>query len=246
MGNATYLFEKNRLKKENNEPDGFLDNSESYWTTLFGFFLLHLAQGRKDNRVEPVIRTWKCIGSEKAPFYDPKPKNTWLDVSGLTSEGIAVEPADLDGVWKGSSIDGNASFTGIRPDIVLKINGRNETRYVLIENKTTTKGKLQENQMHNYPRLIKALADGKKEKIICGLVFLQSVGCHGRYSYYDQAMEMEKILPEPGQFAIILWEDVIRQMINTGFQIAGLDFQGWGQYAEDGKTECKDWLKTTH
>jgi hypothetical protein len=225
--NATDLFE---LTEKNR---GLLPNSESYWSTLFSFYLLHLSTARIANK---LITTWFCT-NQGPHYFKRKAASAYLSVEGLTSKDIAVEPTkSLKGIWRSSKIDKNDYFTGISPDIIFKIaQTTGKDRYVLIENKVKAGADLNSNQKTSYPDLIKQLS---KEKIDCSLFLLQSLGAD---KIYESAMTLQEDFSQSNNFGVILWEDVIRCMKRDGFIIAGIDFDAWQPYTEDGKADCKDW-----
>ncbi len=222
--NATYLFEKD---------DGPLPSSESFWSTLFSMYLLHLSATDTTNK---IVTTWFCK-DEGPPWFERTPDDAWLNVDGLTSNNIAVEPNGLVGLWKNSKINSDPYFTGINPDIVFRIPLKNGGfRYTLIENKVKTDADLNSNQKSSYPDLIKRLR--KEEGIECSLFLLQSLGAD---KMFKSSLMLQNEFLHGNQFGIILWEDVIRCMKRDSFFIKGIDFAEWIPYTEAGKNDCSDW-----
>jgi len=222
--NATHLFGSTDKK------NGLLPNSESYWTTLFSFYLLHLSTACTANK---LITTWSC--TDRKPFwFERQPKSVWLSVDGLKSKDITIEtPNGLVGIWKNNIVDEDYYFTGISPDILFRIPQSNgNDRYVIIENKVRTGADLNSNQKTSYRDLVLS------KEINCSLFLLQSLGAN---NIYKSAVKLQEEIHQSNRFGVILWEDVIRCMKRDDFTISGINFDDWKIYTEDGKDDCKDW-----
>lgn len=72
--NASNLFE--RRGGEESLPG----SSESFWTTVFGLFLLHLG---KSSEKEKELLVWQCKNPPAPPWYEPASEPSTLNVAGL-------------------------------------------------------------------------------------------------------------------------------------------------------------------
>jgi len=175
--NASWLFER---------PSKAFHNSEKWWSSLFSFLLLHLAQSGLDviipiYRYDQDERTWRFS----------KIQNAKLDYRNLTFLNIVIDgkltetPFGLD-QWP-------VVFLDIRPDIMLIC--RDEKRFVFIEVKTTEQLKI--GQIERYGEAVKHLeAQGWRGDSL----YLVSGG-----NVDSQATYIAK-----HNVRLILWEDVIR------------------------------------
>ncbi len=149
--NATDLFELRR--KEKRLPD----SSESFWTTLFGLFLLHVA---KNGSKGSELQVWRCSDSHEAPWFEPRRNLPPLDLTGLDFDSLTVEPIGKSMsqyFWTVAKVP--LKIARFEPDLVLEVSGTQQggnTKYIFIENKT--EGPLQRNQTENYPQLINYLS----------------------------------------------------------------------------------------
>ena len=213
--NATNFFETSR--------DVLPASSESFWTSVFAFFLLHLADvpGRK-------IRGWKPCYSDNPPWFEVNPEIDF-QVYGLTIYKLAVEPKSLDSMYRSLG----QKLTGVSPDIVIQESPKS---LLFIENKIKTGAKLNSNQLSGYPSLIEALG---KEGVAAQMVVLMSYGCSNKLFKQTQDLYKEKKLE--AKFGVFLWEDVFRQMTIVGSGVPGLEPQTLESYWQEGKNLCRGW-----
>ena len=215
--NATWLFDG-----DNNWPA----SSESFWTTLFAFFALHLSNiGALTNH----LTVWQCTDGTDNKWFERRKSSTTLELSNLSFNSIAIEPRDLLKIqWPGilSSKEG-----GFSPDIVIKTRKAGSVHFIIIENKVTTNARLAGNQLENYPRLMNWLND---KKVSFDFLLLQSVG-NNNYNLLENARELQK---NHKQFGILLWEEVLRVMNNTKFAPLGLPIESWQDYTGALDTDC--------
>lgn len=214
--NMTYLFE--RLESKSKLPAC----SESFWTSIFCLYLLHLGEmKKKDQR----LNIWQFSKSDS--WYSQQP-HRYLTVDGMTFDDIVSEPK---GLWEAYRSNDNPltippECGGFEPDIILRIpNERDDKyKYVLIENKITTNACLAGNQMTNYPLLIKYLS---YNSIYCEFYILRSVGCSKKLD--EQTIFFQNELNK--NFGILLWEDIMLQMIDFKFNLPGINPTNWKQYS---------------
>lgn len=128
------------------------EKGESFWTSLFSLFLLHLA-ARTTSR--DVLTIWHCTDGPKAPWYVRRLANSNLQLANVGFDDMAVEPSSVS--FMPEEITPEAGY--FPPDIVIRSNPGDGRHFFIIENKI--KGHLQNNQIHNYPELIKWLLDHK-------------------------------------------------------------------------------------
>lgn len=205
--NATWLFQR----KNGSLPAC----SESFWTTTFAYFLLHLADVK-----DAELTIWRCTGSNCAPWYEPRPTSSKLSVSGLQFDDLSVECPSLAGNFFSPDLCVPPEIGGFRPDVLVKTfpqGTKKQPKYWLIETKTTEL--LQGNQEINYPRLVNYLA---QHVIDAEFLLLISVGAEG---LYRPASQLQRELDH--RFGLLLWEDVIRRMAQYGFRLPGLSVADW-------------------
>jgi hypothetical protein len=213
--NATYLFEA----KNSQWPP----SSESFWTTLFAIFLLEK---------KPVLTIWRYDNSSIRPYFSKrvsqnKQEPDCLFLDGLIFESVVVEPRALSRNWPGTDEIPTADAGGFSPDVVIRL--KND-HFVIIENKITSGAMLNKNQLENYPRLADWLTI-KNCKF--DILLLMSVGADG---LYKQAKElMDKI---GGNFGILLWEEVLKKMKESGFAKDYLPIDDWQKYTEALDMDC--------
>lgn len=220
--NATHLFEK--ISGDRSFPPC----SESFWTTVFGFFLLHLSKSDID---VPTVTAWRPLDGTGPPYYERKLPADWLSVRSLTFQDLAIEPRTVMGIWDKVGVN----LGGIAPDILLRLR-RDEglDDYALIENKITSGAALNCNQESVYPKLVDSL---KKGNIPCRLFVLHSVGCG--QTLFAQTKALQQRLNN--RFGIILWEDVFRLMAARKFNLPGFDIQTLLPYTKDAEKDCRAW-----
>src|SRR6267378_1086664 len=101
MSNMTHLFKTG---------SGLPDSSESFWTSLFALYLLHLG------RTNGMLNVWERLDSDKAPYYRPRKGSSTLDLSGLKFENVSVEPKALAMARYFKSVAGlSAEDSGFEP-----------------------------------------------------------------------------------------------------------------------------------
>jgi len=213
--NMTYLFE--RLESKSKLPAC----SESFWTSIFCLYLLHLGEmKKKDQR----LKIWQF--NENDSRYSQQ-ANRYLTVDSMTFDDFVSEPRRLQEVYQSNNdpLTIPPKYGGFEPDIILRIpNERdNKYKYVLIENKITTNAYLAGNQMENYPLLVEYLL-GKS--INCEFYILRSVGCSKKLD--KQAIIFQNRLNN--NFGILLWEDILLQMVDCKFHLPGINPNNWKQY----------------
>lgn len=211
MANFEHLFEK---------TGGLPKSSESFWTSLFALYVLHLG------RTNGMIKVWERLDSDKAPYYGPRKGSSSLDLSGLKFEDVSVEPKAHAMAHYFNLVAGlSPKDSGFEPDLVLSRSpsGSPGTRYLFVENKITQK--LQPNQMDNYPRLVKSL---NKKGTKAEFLLLMSVGSNK----VDRQARILKTQLGPC-FGLLLWEDILRGMSRSGLVLPGVDFQQLEKFTED-------------
>lgn len=224
--NATNLFEY--FKKSGKLPS----LSESFWTSVFAVFLLHLSH---DIKTTPKIDVWHCKQATKAPYYKRREGDP-LNVAGLTIENLGIEVKYLTKEW--GDVFGllDPKIGGIKPDILVKLPSASigKTKYVFIENKTEYGASLGENQKKAYPDLIKFL---NGQGIQSEYLILQSVSC--KDAFFRDLQSLQRELKD--KFGILFWEDILRLMGKTNFRPAGFDVTSWVEkYTDDSHMECED------
>ena len=213
--NATDRFEK---------PPGNTSlpaSGEHFWTSVFAFFLLHLA-----DTPEGKIRYWKPCSDDSPPWFEANP-DIDLPVGGLTIDQLAIEPSSLHRMYS----DLGQKLTGVSPDIV--IYQEDPKRLCLIENKVKTGAILGSNQRSEYPSFVETLTN---RNIDARLFVLMSYGCQ---KLFNDTKLLYKRLGD--KFGIFLWEDVFRQMGEVGSGLPGLKPQELKLYCREGKEECRGW-----
>jgi hypothetical protein len=220
--NATDFFEKNKGDRS------FPRSSESFWTSIFALFLLHLSSNEHGI---VGLDVWKPTQGQ-GHWYERKKERVPFLVKDLRFENLAVEPRTLLGVWP--KVEFNINLTGISPDIILRLNdGPRRWRYVLIENKVATGASLGSNQCTAYPDLVRRL---NEEGTKCELLLLKSIGIS---QAYRDALTLEARIEK--YFGLLLWEDVFRTMQETHFSIPGIGVTTFQQFTEDAKNDCLNW-----
>jgi hypothetical protein len=218
--NATHFFERREGDRT------FPTCSESFWSTVFSFFLLHIAREKEG---DCTLRVWQPTERSGPPWYEPKPTAHSLDPHGLTFQDVAVEPNTLVGVWPEIDI----AITGIAPDLMLRFDRGSGYEYVFVETKVTSGAHLNSNQLSSYPSLIKSLAPrGTKSR----LFILKSIGCST--VLYNETRRLARDLGD--RFGILLWEEIFRAMHAYGFSLPGLTGQMLEAYTDAGN-DCESW-----
>jgi hypothetical protein len=215
--NATYLF--------NGDDKNWPASSESFWTTLFGLFVLHLS-----NIGEPTtgLNIWQGANGTDGKWYERRKPSTTLELSNLSFNSIAIEPSNLLKILWPEKLEQKEG--GFSPDIVIKTRKADGSdHFIIIENKGSG-ATLRENQLENYPRLMDWL---KVKKVSFDFLLLQSVG--NNYYLFKKACELQK---KYEQFGILLWEEALRVMQKTHFAPQGLPIPLWQVYADALDIDC--------
>ena len=204
MSNMTDLFKKERT--------GLPSSSESFWTSLFALYILHLG------KIGGELKVWERLATGHAPWYGPRKTSSLIHLAGLKFEDISIEPTHERTARYFASVAGLlVEDAGFSPDILLHRSSaapQSGPTCIVIENKLTEK--LQKNQIENYPRLLGAL---EKKGIKAELLLLTFMGSE---PVDKQASTLKERLGN--QLGLLLWEDVIREMTKRGFALAGVDF----------------------
>jgi len=216
--NATDLFIQPLLGEEIGLQ---LQPSESFWTSIFALFLLHLGSQPRQNSTLPV---YQCRLTSAAPWYERRSAAPELIMEGLKFDGIVVEPRTLKG-FSGAP----ETISGIRPDLFFTIKMETDKRkYCFVENKTV--GNLNSNQLQAYPKFINYLSGQNYD---CEYLLLLSVGCSNKT--FREAQGLQARLQ--GHFGLLLWEEVFRQMKIRDFDLPFIREMDLLSYAKCLETE---------
>lgn len=219
--NATDLFES----KDTQWPA----SSESFWTTVFALFAVHIGGPTPKGR----LNVWQCTDGTGGKWYQPRTERPTLDLIGLTLDAIAVEPAGFTKPWPGIGVVPPSSTGGFSPDIVIKAHKPGSgDHFTVIENKIKSGASLQPNQMENYPRLAAWL---ESQSVSFDILLLTSIGCSE--PLYEQARRFQAAT-WGGRFGILLWEEVLQEMWRSNFSLPGLQIHSWQPYTLALSTEC--------
>jgi len=214
--NATDYFEKSEKSRENPKV---APNSESFWTSMFVFYLLHSKTLK--------LRLWRPMSNKniKPPWYTPATPPE-LDLSDVFFNNISVEPRGLEKMFANIGPE----IGGIDPDIIIQT----DKETLLIENKITTAARLNSNQCKIYSKAIDHMVrSGENAK----LLLLQSYGCSS--VLYKQSSQLSESLMN--RFAILLWEDVFLSMERSNFALKGFDPGNLLEYIKYAEQECEGW-----
>lgn len=172
--NATYLFEGTYGRV-------WPPSSESFWTAIFGMFLLHLGAGPVP---QGQLTVWQCSDGGNKKWYSKRLSKPILELTDLDFESIVIEPRALWKPWPETSFDLPTAVGCFSPDIVMRSRGQEGTQhFTIIENKITTGACFADNQLENYSHLAKWL---REHDIAFDILLLQSVGCCE--TLYNQAL----------------------------------------------------------
>lgn len=225
--NATWLFEGTGA---GNMPH----NSESFWTSLFALFVLHLAKRGT------ALTVWQCKEPTDGRYYELRHSSSSIALSGVQVADISIEPPTraMQG-FVYSLLNEKLDAAGIRPDLFMRVplvGTPRQYKYVFIENKTTEG--LQSNQEENYPALIKSIKE--KKDTLCEFLLLTSVGS---CKPYESAKRFQESMG--GSFGMLLWEDVFREMRAQDFKLAGIDVDAWQPFTNALDTVAAQHQKAT-
>ncbi len=218
--NATDLFED---KTKFCPP-----SSESFWTSLFSLFLMHI--GGRASRGHLTI--WQCTDGTEPPWYAPRTQNPMLGLSNIAFHDIAVQPLTLPRAWPCTADFLPIDIGGFSPDLLVRSRNENGEYFLIVENKITHGARLAENQAENYPRLIRWLIE---RQISFDFLILQSAGCCDDLAKQCRSFQSE---PWADRFGILLWEEVFRVMKSTGFMSDCLPIDDWQRYSEALDKDC--------
>lgn len=220
--NASHLFEQRR------HEGGLPDSSESFWTTLFALFLLHIGKAEQE---QGRLGVWLCKKDEpNPPWYVPRKGAPTLNLLGLNFEDISVEPDTLYGWRPHSNLALPADIGGFRPDVLARLRRqrRGDESYLVIENKRWSA--LSSAQEESYLNLMNFF---EESGINAELMLLFPVGCSTKL--FNQAQHLQDLLPD--RFGVLLWEEVFQRMRAYGWHVSGIDVDGWQKYTDDLGTE---------
>ncbi len=225
--NATHFFEEicGGLFEKTDGHRSLPPSSESFWSAVFALFLLHLAKHEQHG----ALISWNP-NPEGPPWYERTSGDASFRVSGLTFDGMTVEPQTVMEILPEDSR--HLTLGGISPDIVIRLPKEegSDPGYALIENKITSGATLNANQRSAYADVVRCLADAR-------LYVLQPVGCS--QNLFDATVDLSKSLRE--KFGVLLWEDAFRLMERTRFSALGFNPAKLLGFTEDAKTDCRGW-----
>lgn len=219
--NATDLFER----KDTEWPA----SSESFWTTVFALFAMHIGGPTPKGR----LTIWRCTNGTGGKWYEQRTERPTLDLRGLGLDAIAVEPAGFTKPWPGIGVVPPPSAGGFSPDLVIKAQkAEGGDYYAVIENKIASGASLRPDQMENYPRLATWLLS---QNVSFDILLLTSVG--SCTALYEQAQRFQADT-WGGSFGVLLWEEVLQEMRRTGFSLPGLQIHFWEPYTSALTADC--------
>ena len=211
--NATHLFEAKAAP--------WPAASESFWTTLFALFLLHLSR-----QADHDLTIWTPHSPARGKFYAPRTRRPRLQLPALDFDDVIVEPRGFVKRWPGTQLMLSADAGGFSPDIVVWCRRADtDDHFLIVENKVTYRGCLADNQLENYPRLATRLGE---QDISFDLLLLHTAGSDG--ALYDQARRLQAE-PWGERLGMLLWEEVFEAMHRTKFAAGLLPVSGWTRYS---------------
>ncbi|HEV2488987.1 MAG TPA: hypothetical protein VGT03_04200 [Candidatus Acidoferrales bacterium] len=196
-------------------------HSESFWTSLFALFVLHLAERGA------ALNVWHCKEPTDGRYYEPRHSSGAIVLAGLRATDVSVEPPTgaMKSVVQGL-LNEEVNAAGIRPDLFIRVPlaaPSGEWKYLFIENKTT--GGFQPNQEENYPALLESFEKNGKP---CEFLLLTSVGS---CKPYESAKRFQRTMREA--FGLLLWEEVLLQMKAHELKLPGIDTGAWQPFTRD-------------
>lgn len=215
--NATWLFER-----ETSVAD-FPHSSESFWTAIFALFLAHL--GARPDPPQRSVQVYEIKDAAKPSFR----RLDKMPIFQVGFDDIAVEPSKLGGKYFGAGVNLSPAEGGFRPDLFVRL--REATggfaTHILIENKTIRYA-FKEDQALKYERLMEAL---KRQNVHARLLLLTPASPEDSdRTTLPTALSLQSKLG--AGFGLLLWEDIIRQMQNTGFAVPGVNLPEWQRYTQ--------------
>jgi hypothetical protein len=226
--NATHLFEG--WSADGARPLGKLPpSSEHFWSSVLSLFVLHLA----DKQIP--LNVWRATEGGTPRWFDHRSPQPQLDLGKLLFDDVSVEPYSLSGSSLHPTLNVPQDIGGISPDVVVRPGPAPEGgagalgRFVFVECKTRYSSRLDANKTKIYPQLFRYLR--RAHSITCEYLLLMSVGMDN--VFYRQVFDLQNSLKGEGfGFGLLLWEDVIRQMIETGFCLPGVKVEGWKPFTD--------------
>lgn len=208
MGNATDLFMSQA-------------KSESFWTSIFCLFLLHLSTKKEDI---DTLGVWICEESGH-PKWFMKKKDYVFNINKLAFADIAIESPIHEGLFREMHKKLPQNCSGIKPDLFItcKLDNPHKYDYIIIENKISNQD-FTWPQKNGYPELVKYLNECG---MTCYFILLISVG--NDFSF-NGAKDLQHKMIEEGlekYFGVLLWEDVIRKMHKNRFLLPGININDW-------------------
>ena len=193
---------------------------ESFWTTLFALFLLKGAQDNPDSFQVNVYE--RNSSNSSAPYYQLRRESPHFAPGAISMRDISIEPPpNKTQEYLAKQCGGlRLPCFGISPDIVIRVAGKSVL--TLIECKIS--GNMQSNQLDNYKTVVSEL---KALNVQCQLLLLASKGMANALDI--QVRHLQESLD--GNFGLILWEDVLLRMIETKFDVPGVDLNQWRRYS---------------
>jgi len=183
MSNATYLFQ---------EPNRNHHNSESFWTSFFALYLLHLSKQANT----PEIPAYKCnLKDGKRRFETDGILNI---PKGLDYRNVVVEGGIRDGFVPNLSSPIPQNLYNLKPDIIIQKN----SEIIVIEVKTIG-ASIANQQKENYEQITEFLnQNGYK----ASLYFLISAGYE--HSIDNLSYNSSNI----DTFKLLIWEQIFKHI----------------------------------
>ncbi|MFZ0638583.1 MAG: hypothetical protein WAN33_01070 [Candidatus Acidiferrales bacterium] len=219
-----HVYGSGKVNELFKRSEGMPHSKESLWSAIFGIFLLYIAE---EGRGGPRLKVWILAQFVPAPRYRERVAVADLSVVGLRYDDLSIEPTKESMIQYFQGAAGlPPEIAGVEPDIIARLDaGELGTRWIAVENKISG-GALQDNQMHNYPRIVETLSAANKAIDVCLLM-----PKNPNKRLLRQATELQERMK--ANFGIFLWEDVIRLMCKEGFSLPGIDFRRWLDCASD-------------
>jgi len=186
---------------------------ESFWTILFTLFILH----------QKYIKVWQC--NDKKPYFIKRSSRSLIKLNTVKFDDLIIQkPLYAEDFSKNIGELPN-NLGGLTPDLLITLRQSPQNKYILIENKTD-EVHLGWHQKNTYHKLVSYL---NNEKNIDIQYFLLVSCCCDKL--FADAKILQKNLND--QFGVVLWEDILKQMINAiDFKIPGIDFIELEQYTK--------------
>jgi hypothetical protein len=195
--------------------------SESFWTTLFGLYLLEGVEKESDSFGVNVYE--HNSNTQLPPYYKLRQGSPRFVPGAISMCNVSIEPttAKTQSFLTATCGGLNLPCFGIRPDILINGVG-SQPNLTFIECKTSTD--MQANQIENYTTMINGL---NSRGVRCQLFLLASKGMSDVLD--KQVRDLGKSLGR--NFGLILWEDVLVHMIEMRFHVPGVGLNDWKKYS---------------